>query len=82
MALGWTVRVDRANTHEPVILFDVAIADAGEAEAFVRTYADCSQADDVSIVAPLTKTTIEAQDLKDGEVKPWSSDSAIRWGRA
>lgn len=82
MAFGWTVRVERADAYEPVMLFDVVIADAQQAEACVRTYADCTQADAVSVVAPLTQTTIEAHDLKDGDVKPWPSDSQVRWGRA
>lgn len=81
MALGWTVRLDRADAYEPVMLFDVAVPDAGQAEEFVRNYADCTQADAVSVVAPLTRTTIEAQDLKSGDVKPWPSDSKVRWGR-
>lgn len=82
MALGWTIRVDRADVYEPVMLFDVAITDAAHAEARVRRYADCTEADSVSVVAPLTQATIEAHDLKDGDVKPWPSDSNIRWSRA
>ena len=81
MALGWTVRLDRADAFEPVMLFDVAVPEADKAEASVRSYAHCTQADAVSVVAPLTQTTIEAQDLKNGDVKPWPSDSKVRWGR-
>lgn len=79
MAEGWTVRVDRANDYEPTTLFDVVACDSHNAEALVRAFADCGRNDRVRIVAPLTRGTIEAHELREGQVKAWGTNGKIRW---